>query len=406
MPRGLHWKPTSPHIFFSWRDADGRQHQKSTEKTDPAEALLFKMTFLKQQAEKEEEEGDVEPEFPEYGKFPLAQVAKLYFDWKLASNAKGTVKREERMFKSVLKFFGPNRRVKSITLPRIRRYQKVRSKHISLTTGGPVTGRTINYEMQLLRAVMKYAGCWTPELNTNYVPLRQIKKRKGKTATSEQLMTLIAAARENDPWMLAMYCMAVAVGTGCRSCEIKNLRLEDIQLESGRIKIAREIAKNRHEREPILLSLAEWGLRELLMRAKELGATEPEHYLLPLNVRKSRILAKQTDQKWDVTRPMTTWVKSWRSLVEHCGMKGFRFHDLRHTFRTLGAEAGVPLEVMMAQLGHLDRDTSLEYVHIQEGALQKAKAMMEREQATVLAAAQGHRAVASFQIRQDLITLN
>jgi integrase len=29
-------------------------------------------------------------------------------------------------------------------------------------------------------------------------------------------------------------------------------------------------------------------------------------------------------------------------------MRGFRFHDLRHTFRTQGAEAGVPLEVMMA----------------------------------------------------------
>ncbi len=26
-----------------------------------------------------------------------------------------------------------------------------------------------------------------------------------------------------------------------------------------------------------------------------------------------------------------------------CGMTGFRFHDLRHTFRTQGAQAGVPL---------------------------------------------------------------
>jgi len=35
-------------------------------------------------------------------------------------------------------------------------------------------------------------------------------------------------------------------------------------------------------------------------------------------------------------------------------MTGFPFHDLRHTFRTQGAQAGVPLEVMMAQLGHMD----------------------------------------------------
>lgn len=68
-------------------------------------------------------------------------------------------------------------------------------------------------------------------------------------------------------------------------------------------------------------------------------------------------------------------------------MKGFRFHDLRHTFRTLGAEAGVPLEVMMAQLGHMDRETSLEYVHIQQRALQRAKQLIESEQAEILAAA-------------------
>jgi len=403
LPRGLRWDPKSPYIFFSWRDADGKLHQKSTEKTDPAEALLFKMRFLEHQKEKAKD--DEEPELSEYGKLPLARVADLYFEWKLANSSERTIDRERRIFKNVLNFFGRDRLVKSIRLPRIRQYQKIRRKHISRTMKQEVTPRTINYEMQLLRGIMTYAGCWTPELAANYKPLRQAKRRKGKTATSEQLMKLIEAARKNEYWVLAMYCMAVAVGTGCRSCEIKNLRIQDIQLEAGKIRILREIAKNRHEREPILMGLAEWGLRELLKRAQLLGATQAEHYLLPLNIRKSRHLAKLTNQKWDVTRPMTSWVKSWRKLVEHCGMKGFRFHDLRHTFRTLGAEAGVPLEVMMAQLGHMDRETSLEYVHIQPGALRKAKEKIESEQAPVLAAAQGH-TLATFQVRHDLITKN
>ena len=72
-----------------------------------------------------------------------------------------------------------------------------------------------------------------------------------------------------------------------------------------------------------------------------------------------------------------------------CKMPGFRFHDLRHTFRTQGAEAGVPLEVMMAQLGHMDREQSLEYVHIQQQALLRAKDLIEKEQAEILAAARG-----------------
>jgi integrase len=84
---------------------------------------------------------------------------------------------------------------------------------------------------------------------------------------------------------------------------------------------------------------------------------------------------------------------------------GVRFHDLRHTFRTLGAEAGVPLEIMMAQLGHMDRETSLEYVHIQPRALERAKQMIESQQANVLAAARGYRPQ-QFCIRQDLICSN
>jgi hypothetical protein len=31
------------------------------------------------------------------------------------------------------------------------------------------------------------------------------------------------------------------------------------------------------------MALAEWGLGELLYRARQLGASEPEHYLLPLS---------------------------------------------------------------------------------------------------------------------------
>ena len=159
-------------------------------------------------------------------------------------------------------------------------------------------------------------------------------------------------------------------------------------MSEGTVRIRREIAKGRKERRPQMMALAEWGLRQLLARAQALGANKPEHYLLPLNVAMSRGRATGTDVKWDVNRPMTSWVKSWRKLMEACGMKGFRFHDLRHTFRSQGAEAGVPLEVMMAQLGHMDRETSLDYVHIQQRALERARKLIEAEQAEILASTQ------------------
>jgi len=89
--------------------------------------------------------------------------------------------------------------------------------------------------------------------------------------------------------------------------------------------------------------------------------------------------------------------------MEKCGMAGFRFHDLRHTFRTSGAEAGVPLEVMMAQLGHMDRETSLEYVHVQNRALDRAKQLIESEQEEILAAAQTASAENEHRLKPKLL---
>lgn len=386
LPRGLRWKSDSQFIWFSWRDKRGRQHQQSTEKTDPAEALAEKQKFL---AKEEQEREELKAQENDMGKMPLKQVAELYFSWKAASSAASTILRERRVFAPVLMFFASSLPVRSITLPLIREYQEERRKHVSTTMKQPVTARTVNYEMQLLRGIMTYAGCWTDELALRYKPLRQVKKRAGKVADKVQLMDIITKAKENEHWYVAMNCAAVAVGTGCRGGEIRNLQRKDIDLEEGKITIRREIAKNRTQREPRLMALADWGLRNLLSRAQAIGATEPDHYLLPLSLKKSRHLARKGDAKWDITHPMSGWVKSWRKLMEACGMPGFRFHDLRHTFRTLGAEAGVPLEVMMAQLGHMDRETSLEYVHIQQRALERAKQLIESEQQDILATAEG-----------------
>lgn len=385
LPRGLRWKNDSPFIWFSWRDGRGKQHQKNTQTTDPAKALGIKLEFF---ASAQQEVEQIKTQSEDMGKLPLSRVADLYFEWKAASSAALTIERERRIFNSVRKFFGSQLPVKAIRLPLIRQYQQQRRQQVSKTMKQPVTARSVNYEMQLLRNMLKFANSWTADLDAGYKPLRQVKSRVGKCAAKEQVMKIIETAKANEYWQVAMWCAAVAIGTGCRGGEIRRLQLADIDLENGKLVIRREIAKNRKRREPRLMALAQWGLRFLLERAHVLGASEPQHYLLPLQRMQSRYYHKGQDAKWDVSRPMFSWTRSWRKLVAKCGMPGFRFHDLRHTFRTWGAEAGVPLEVMMTQLGHMDRETSLEYVHIQQRALERAQQLIESEQKEILAMAE------------------
>jgi len=49
LSNGLRWHAKSQFIWFTWYDPKGRQHKKSTESTDPDEALLFKIRFLEEQ---------------------------------------------------------------------------------------------------------------------------------------------------------------------------------------------------------------------------------------------------------------------------------------------------------------------------------------------------------------------
>src|SRR5947207_232668 len=190
LPRGLHWDARSPYIFFKWRDAMGKQRRRSTETDDPDKALLVKLQFLEQQRQNPEE---VEAHTEDLGKLSLEKAADLYFAWKLAKNSASTIERERRIFNAVSQAFGRSRIVRSIKLFHLRHYQQQRRKHVSHMKQ-PVTARTVNYELDLLRGLMKYAGCWTPELAAGYEALPEVKSQIGKAATEQQLTRIITTA--------------------------------------------------------------------------------------------------------------------------------------------------------------------------------------------------------------------
>jgi integrase len=91
--------------------------------------------------------------------------------------------------------------------------------------------------------------------------------------------------------------------------------------------------------------MARWALSRLLARAKLLGATEAEHYLLPT------LLDRHTKADdplrggsgYDPFHAQSSWEAEWNSLRKAAKIQHRRFHDLRHTYISRAAEAGVPL---------------------------------------------------------------
>ena len=192
LPRGLRRKSDSPFIWFSWRDARGKQHQRNTETSDPAKALGIKLDFL---ASAKQEIEQIKTQSEDIGKLPLSRIAELYFEWKAASSSAATIEREGRIFNPVRRFFGSQLPVKAIRLPMIQQYQQQRRQHVSKTMRQPVCARSVNYELHLLRNMLKFARCWTGDLATGYKPLRHVKSRVGKCATKEQGIRIIETAK-------------------------------------------------------------------------------------------------------------------------------------------------------------------------------------------------------------------
>ena len=104
----------------------------------------------------------------------------MYFDWKAATNAVGTISREKRIFRQLVNFMGANIQLRRIDLELIREYQQERRKQISPTMRKAVTPRSVNYELQLLRGVMQHANCWKGDLAERNKPLKESKSRIGK----------------------------------------------------------------------------------------------------------------------------------------------------------------------------------------------------------------------------------
>jgi integrase len=83
----------------------------------------------------------------------------------------------------------------------------------------------------------------------------------------------------------------------------------------------------------------------------------PTHYIFSAHkigaVFNGNAIVEWQHISFDPTRPMTSWRTAWRNLIKEAGLKGLRFHDLRHHVVTKLIESGAPDGVIMSLVGTL-----------------------------------------------------
>jgi integrase len=191
-------------------------------------------------------------------------------------------------------------------------------------------------------------------------PCKQVQRPQLEDAADirflamEEVEALLRAAPQEHalgPTDRTLYLTATM--TGLRQGELLGLRWRDVDWSAGRIRVRQNYVRG-HWGTP----KSRRGSRSVPMADRVAGDLE-RHY---------QRSAFQADDDLVFPHPETgdvldhsQLVRRYKRALRAAGVREVRFNDLRHTFGTLMAAAGVPLRTLQEWMGHRDFKTTLIY---------------------------------------------
>lgn len=215
--------------------------------------------------------------------------------------------------------------------------------------GGMRAGSTINREVTVLRSLLRSAvKHGMAGKNPASCPRKFPERKRLRYLTVEEAASLLELAK-NSRSKDAYHTILIALDTGMRLGEIFNLRWSNIDFKNGQIWV-RE-TKNGSPRH---VPMTEGIRKALSSRPRRLGT--------------DFIFWGRVHDR----RHHTGMRECFVNLLQRAGIEDFTFHDLRHTFASHLAMAGVPLHTIGQLLGHKRPEMTMRYAHLAPGYLKTA----------------------------------
>ena len=259
---------------------------------------------------------------------------------------------------SLRRFFG-DASLRRITADMIVKYQSERK-------AAGVSGCSINLEVGLLRRILKRHRQWGRLAEA--VEMLPQRHKPARVLSPEEKARLLELAASQPEWQIAHCAAILALNTTMRGCELKGLRHKDVDLFEKTLKIKRQSTKTDAGERVIPLNRdAILALGKLLDRCHVVGSVEPDHFIFPTC----------ENGKIDPNKPMKGWRSAWRSLTKAAGLRGLRFHDLRHQAITELLEKGLSDQTVKSIAGHVSQRMLDHYSHIRLQAKRQAVESLE-----------------------------
>ena len=241
--------------------------------------------------------------------------------------------------------------------------QHERERPVEATASAPARRRlsseSVYLQIAALRAFYKYAEAekLVPINVAENLSLPRRWKRVPKALNGEEIEKLLAAPATATPADLCDYAiLELAYASGLRLSELRDIRLEQLQLEAGFVNI---IGKGNKERIVPLGSKAVAALQRYLAAGRPalVNRKSPANVFLTL--------------RGTPFSPVTLWLRV-KKRVKYAGIeRNVTPHMLRHSFATHLLEHGADLRVIQELLGHANISTTEIYTHVARTRLQE-----------------------------------
>jgi len=233
-------------------------------------------------------------------------------------------------------------------------------------------GRRVNDVRALLSTM------FTEAISLGYVDVnpvsavrpRKIAPRDKFQMTEAQRKTVLSEAYGHSEEMGLI--IEIAMTTGLRKANILQAQWEEIGDGVWTISGAKMKGNQQHSvvlAEGVKGRLEDWRRRLGIVNSEgDLGQiNRAKGFLFPSTSPKyekgRRDANKKALPEWE--RPCRASIKTaWRKICKRSGIKGLRFHDLRHDYGTSLARAGMTLHNLQNRMAHKDARTTQHYINV------------------------------------------
>lgn len=262
----------------------------------------------------------------------------------------------------------------------------------ALTSGrqrreGGLSARTVLHIHRCLHTALEQAVKWQlrPTNPAGVVEAPRPVQIEMKAADEDQSASLLDSVRNTPFYLPVIY----ALCTGLRRGEILAQRWCDVDFTLNRLFVAQALEQTKaggvkfkipkgKKRRPLTMPAL---LAEALQLHKQEQEKNRQAFGKDYRISFDLVVALPDGSPW----PPNHFSGAYSDFVERIGMKGFRFHDLRHSHASQLLRQGVPVKTVQERLGHANASITLNtYAHVLGGDDQKAVDVLEERLRTAI----------------------